>query len=89
MPVAHAYAASGGSVARHVREFPVADRQGAQPQTGILAWPSAQVASASISHFATEGVEHLQPAPAVAEHDWLYEIAMALAEECDLRGIDA
>jgi hypothetical protein len=65
------------------------------PAASAFAWPS-RAASTTLAPplepaagLVPQSQPHSHPAPTAEQRDWLAEIARALAEECDLRGIDA
>ncbi len=74
--------------AHRLRDLPVSAQKVTQPQRGSSNSQSASpVAQAPTMADSTTAAE-LLPRSGPLQRDWLYEIATALSDECDLRGLD-
>lgn len=72
-----------------LRDLHVRNAEAFQPAIGELPSPSASPAGMSASTSSDDAMT-IMPRRAVSpERDWIHEIAAALADECDLRGLDA
>jgi hypothetical protein len=75
--------------AHRLRDLPTRSQPavGAAPEESARPWSSPS--GESVTTLSDPTMEELQPNLVAPRRDWIYEIAAALADECDLRGLDA